>query len=192
MTLFLSRLPSPLGELLLVTDEQQCVRALDFADHRARLQRTLRAHDANLRPVEAAAPAAIASALASYFDGELPAFHGRVACGLQGQGPDAGLQLEVWAALRDIPVGTTTTYGKLAKQLGYTDPRAAIAIGAANAANPIAIIVPCHRVIASNGELKGYAWGMHRKRWLLEHEGALATKTAAMSRTGTLPGFCSG
>ena len=189
MTLFLSRLPSPLGEMLLVTDEQQHVRALDFADHRARLQRTLRADDADVRPIEVAAPAAIAAALARYFDGELLALHGLVACGLQGQGADAVLQRKVWAALRDIPVGTTTTYGKLAKQLGYTDPRAAIDVGAANAANPIAIIVPCHRVIASNGELKGYAWGLHRKRWLLEHEGALASKTAAISQTDTLPGF---
>ncbi len=75
-----------------------------------------------------------------------------------------------------------------AKELGIADPRAPIAIGAANAANPIAIVVPCHRVIASNGELKGYAWGLHRKRWLLEHEGAIRPASAKM-QTRTLPGF---
>jgi methylated-DNA-[protein]-cysteine S-methyltransferase len=101
-------------------------------------------------------------------------------------GPD--LQRKVWAALRQIPVGTTTTYGKLARELGFEDPRAAIDIGAANGANPIAIIVPCHRVIASNGELKGYAWGLRRKRWLLEHEKALAPQPAA-PRAARLPNF---
>nr|WP_244137720.1 methylated-DNA--[protein]-cysteine S-methyltransferase [Burkholderia sp. BCC1644] len=94
----------------------------------------------------------------------------------------------MWHALRSVPPGTTTTYGKLAKDLGFDDPRAAIDIGAANAANPIAIVVPCHRVIASNGDLRGYAWGVHRKRWLLGHEKvpAFANRVRyAMS----LPGF---
>jgi len=91
-------------------------------------------------------------------------------------------------ALRGIPAGTTTSYGKLAKSLGFDDPRAAIDIGAANGANPIAIIVPCHRVIASNGDLKGYAWGLHRKRWLLEHEKAIASRKEA-PQTAMLPGF---
>jgi methylated-DNA-[protein]-cysteine S-methyltransferase len=98
------------------------------------------------------------------------------------------LQRKVWAALRHIPAGTTTTYGKLARDLGFDDPRAAIDIGAANGANPIAIVVPCHRVIASNGELKGYAWGLHRKHWLLEHEKALQPE-AAVAQTARLFGF---
>jgi len=77
----------------------------------------------------------------------------------------------VWTLLRQIPYGSTTSYGKLARQLG--DPRDARAVGAANGKNPIPIIVPCHRVIGANGDLTGFGGGIDRKRWLLEHEGAL-------------------
>ena len=93
-------------------------------------------------------------------------------------------QLQVWAALRQIPAGATRSYGQLARDLGLEDPRAAIDIGVANAANPIAIVIPCHRVIAANGELRGYAWGLERKRWLLEHEKAL--RPVAEPRTAAL------
>jgi len=77
----------------------------------------------------------------------------------------------VWNALRAIPYGTTTTYGAIAKQLG--DTLATRAVGLANGKNPIPIIVPCHRVVGSNGELTGFGGGLRVKRWLLEHEGAL-------------------
>lgn len=78
----------------------------------------------------------------------------------------------VWSYLRGIPFGTTTSYGAIARAIG--NPRAARAVGRANAANPTAIIVPCHRVIRSDGELCGYAGGLERKRWLLDHESACA------------------
>ena len=77
----------------------------------------------------------------------------------------------VWKLLRAIPYGTTTSYGDLARRLG--DPKEARAVGAANGKNPIPIIVPCHRVVGSNGDLTGFGGGLERKRWLLEHEGAL-------------------
>ena len=77
-------------------------------------------------------------------------------------------QQEVWRALRAIPAGTTTTYSDLAAQLGR--PRSARAVGAACAVNPIAIIIPCHRVVARDGDLTGYRWGVERKRALLQHE----------------------
>ncbi|WP_201313094.1 methylated-DNA--[protein]-cysteine S-methyltransferase [Dyella sp. EPa41] len=182
MELFQSRLNSPLGEMRLVTDAQNNVRALDFADHMARLHRGLREHYGTAEMTDIPAPPAIAQAITRYFDGDLHALDA-----LTTATAGSGLQQQVWAALRKIPVGTTTTYGKLAKQLGFSDPRAAIDMGAANAANPIAIIVPCHRVIASNGDLKGYAWGLHRKRWLLEHEGAMAPQAGHVN--ATLPGF---
>ncbi|KGX08588.1 methylated-DNA--[]-cysteine S-methyltransferase family protein [Burkholderia pseudomallei] len=185
MKMFLSQLDSPLGAMLLVTDAQQVVHALDFADHKARLHRGLREHYGEVDLVEAPAPAEIVDALARYFGGELEALNV-----LRTATAGSELQRRVWAALRRIPAGTTTTYGKLAKQLGFDDPRAAIDMGAANGANPIAIIVPCHRVIASNGDLKGYAWGLHRKRWLLEHEKAMATeKKESEPQTAKLPGF---
>lgn len=185
MKLFLSPLDSPLGAMLLVTDAQQAVRALDFTDHKARLHRGLREHYGEVELAESPAPAEIADALAHYFMGELAALDG-----LRTQTAGTELQRRVWSALRGIPAGTTTTYGKLAKELGFDDPRAAIGMGAANGANPIAIIVPCHRVIASNGDLKGYAWGVHRKRWLLEHEKAMAvTERELEPQTAMLPGF---
>ena len=90
--------------------------------------------------------------------------------------------------MRRIPAGQTISYGWLARALGFRDPRAAIDIGAANGANPVAVIVPCHRVIASSGDLKGYAWGLHRKRWLLKHEDALP-RAAEVLEIPRLPGF---
>jgi len=184
MQLLLSRLRSPLGDLLLVTDAERNIRALDFATHGAHLRRGLREHYGSIALVtETSAPTQIAHALANYFSGELSAIDS-----LPTATAGSDLQRKVWAALRRIPAGTTTTYGKLAKELGFDDPRAAIDIGAANGANPIAIIVPCHRVIASNGELKGYAWGLHRKRWLLEHERAISPERA-IPQMARLPGF---
>lgn len=82
-------------------------------------------------------------------------------------------QQRVWAALRDIPYGATTTYGALARQLGV--PRASRAVGHANGANPLSIVVPCHRVVGASGRLTGYAGGLERKAALLELERAGAT-----------------
>ncbi len=87
---------------------------------------------------------------------------------------DAGgteFEQKVWQLLREIPYGSTTSYGDLARRLG--DPKEARAVGAANGKNPIPIIVPCHRVVGANGDLTGFGGGLDRKRWLLEHEGAL-------------------
>ena len=78
-------------------------------------------------------------------------------------------QRDVWLALRRIPVGTTISYVELARRIGR--PRAVRAVGAANGANPVAVIVPCHRVIGADGRLTGYGGGLPRKQWLLEHEG---------------------
>ena len=183
MKLFLSQLESPLGTMLLVTDGQHAVRALDFADHGARMRRGLREHYGEVNLAEILAPTEISEAVQRYFAGDLQALNA-----LRTQTSGSELQRRVWAALRGIPAGTTTTYGKLAKGLGFDDPPAALDVGAANGSNPIAIIVPCHRVIASNGDLKGYAWGLYRKRWLLEHERAIATKVDEPP-TAMLPGF---
>lgn len=169
LKLQLSRLESPLGELLLVTDDTGAIHALDFADHRARLHRLLRQlHEDEVALDEGTAPQAVADALRRYFDGDLAAIETLPVATLGDT-----LQRKVWAALRRIPAGRTTSYGELAKQLGFDDPRAAIDIGAANGSNPVSIVVPCHRVIGRNGDLKGYAGGVFRKQRLLQHEGAL-------------------
>ena len=89
---------------------------------------------------------------------------------LAAEGPD--FNKLVWKALCDIPFGTTTSYGAIARTIGY--PKAARAVGAANGANPIALIVPCHRVIGSDGSLTGYGGGLPLKRKLLEHEARVA------------------
>jgi methylated-DNA-[protein]-cysteine S-methyltransferase len=186
MKLFSSNLQSPIGELESLTDDSGVVRALQFADCRSRYERYRRAHFGSFRAEHVTAPRALSSALAAYFSGDLDALDDLLIAPAGTQ-----FELQVWTALRKIEVGTTVHYGKIARKLGLPDPRAAIDVGAANGSNPIAIIVPCHRVIAKDGSLKGYAWGVQRKRWLLEHEGAMrrVDDTAAVSETLALPGF---
>lgn len=106
--------------------------------------------------------------LSEYFKGQRTQFH------LQLNPLGTAFQKKVWQALRQIPFGTTLSYAQLAKQLGQ--PKAIRAVAAANGKNPLWIVVPCHRVIGSNGTLVGYAGGLYRKKWLLHHEG-LAKQT---------------
>jgi methylated-DNA-[protein]-cysteine S-methyltransferase len=163
-TLTLDRVATPVGEVLLVTDGQGAVRALDFADYEARMTRLLARHAPGAMVVEGRAPEPVRSAVEGYFGGDVRALDGlTVATG----GTD--FQRTVWKALRAIPAGETRTYGQLAAAIG--SPRAVRAAGLANGQNPIAVIVPCHRVIGANGTLTGYAGGLARKRWLLAHEG---------------------
>ena len=178
--LILSQLESPQGPLRLVTDAQGRVHALDFAEGLSPARRRM-GSPASAGALRAGpAPTGVADALARYFDGDWAALDA-VPVHTQGN----ALQEQVGAALRRIPAGRTVSYGQLARSLGLQDPRAAIDVGAANAANPIALIIPCHRVVASDGSLRGYAWGLARKRWLLAHEHALAEAP----QTATLPGF---
>jgi methylated-DNA-[protein]-cysteine S-methyltransferase len=163
MRLLLERWASPISTLLLVTDGQGNVRALDFADHEARMHRLLRNHYHDYELIDAAAPASITRALRAYFDGDAHALDK-----LKTATGGTPFQRDVWKALRKIPTGTTTSYGQLAAKIGR--PTASRAVGAANGANPIAIIVPCHRVIGANGSLTGFASGLPRKKWLLKHE----------------------
>jgi len=118
-----------------------------------------------------AAPTAIRRAISDYFLGDLCAINSiPVTTG------GTSFQREVWAALRTIQAGTTLSYGALARQLGR--PKSVRAVGLANAANPVAIVVPCHRVIGTDGSLTGYGGGISRKRWLLVHEGVALEKFA--------------
>jgi methylated-DNA-[protein]-cysteine S-methyltransferase len=102
--------------------------------------------------------------LAAYFDGDIHALDAIV---VEPEGGTA-FQRDVWKRLREIPAGTTVSYGELAARVGR--PSAARAVGMANAANPITLIVPCHRVVRTGGVLGGYAFGLDYKRWLLDHE----------------------
>ncbi len=162
MEFWLERLASPIGTILLVSDgEALC--ALDFSDYEERMLAQLRRQYGNFRLAECAAGTA-ARHLKDYFDGDLAA-PDRIAIRMEG----SAFQRKVWAALRKIPPGETSSYGRLAVAIGA--PGASRAVGLANGANPIAIVVPCHRVIGADGSLTGYGGGLSRKAWLLRHEG---------------------
>lgn len=163
--LMLDRLASPIGEVLLVSDEAGRLRALDFHDYEPRMLRLLRLHYGSQSLEAGAAPAATRAALDRYFAGDLAAL-----ADIPWATAGTDFQRQVWRALVDIPAGHTTTYARLAARIGR--PTAVRAMGAANGANPVGIVVPCHRVIGADGALTGYGGGIPRKRWLLAHEGA--------------------
>ena len=163
-TLTLDRVATPVGEVLLVTDAEGAVRALDFADFEARMLRLLGRHSPRFSLTDGRAPDTIRRAVEAYFAGDFGELDG-VAVKTGG----TAFQRTVWAALRAIPAGETRSYGQLAAAIG--SPKAVRAAGLANGQNPVAVIVPCHRVIGANGTLTGYAGGLERKRWLLRHEG---------------------
>ena len=160
----LDRLASPIGEIDVVTDADGRLRVLEFHDEPQRLARALRLHHRDQVVEIGAAPAAVREGLAAYFAGGL---------GLLKTIPwtigGTVFQRQVWNALAQIPLGEATTYARLAARIGR--PTAVRAVGLANGANPIAIVVPCHRVIGADGSLTGYGGGIARKRWLLAHEG---------------------
>jgi methylated-DNA-[protein]-cysteine S-methyltransferase len=165
--LVLAHLPTPIGDTVVVCDEDSRLRALHWGDHEDHIRRQMARHYPGITLEEGSAPQALAAAIADYFAGDLAAL-GRIDWRVSG---GTAFQRDVWRSLATIPAGETTTYGALAAQIGR--PQAVRAIGMANGANPIGLVLPCHRVIGSDGTLTGYGGGLERKRWLLEHEGAL-------------------
>jgi methylated-DNA-[protein]-cysteine S-methyltransferase len=165
MQLRVERHSSPLGVLLLVSSPDGALRALDYEAYEARMLRLLSVHYGSHTLHSAAPSAALAGVLEAYFSGALSALD-QLAIATGG----TAFQRAVWQALRAIPAGETLSYGQLAARLGR--PNASRAVGLANGQNPIAIVVPCHRVIGADGSLTGYAGGVERKRWLLAHERA--------------------
>jgi methylated-DNA-[protein]-cysteine S-methyltransferase len=163
MKLLIDRIASPIGDVLLVSDGQY-LRALDFQDYEARMHRLLRLHYGTYSLQPARNPAGLSAAIDRYMNGDLQAISA-----MPVQTGGTAFQKEVWTALRGIPLGTTISYGTLARQINR--PKAVRAVGLANGANPVGIVVPCHRVIGRNGALTGYGGGLDRKRWLLNHEG---------------------
>lgn len=167
LTFKLERMASPVGILLIVTDAEARLRALHWGDCEPHMLRELQRHYGAERAVleSDASPSRARQALEAYFAGDL---HAIDAVPIAAAGTP--FQSDVWAALRRIPVGATLSYGALAAKIGR--PKAVRAVGLANGANPIAIFVPCHRVIGADSSLTGYGGGLERKRWLLNHEGA--------------------
>jgi methylated-DNA-[protein]-cysteine S-methyltransferase len=168
---------TPIGPLRLVVHEGVLV-ALAFADRDERGETDLERRFGPIALEKQADPAGLATRLRGYFDGELRA--------LDTIPVDTGgtpFQHAVWSALREIPVGSTVAYSELARRIGR--PAAVRAVAAANARNPIAVVVPCHRVIGVDGSLTGYGGGLHRKQWLLAHEQAALPESCG--RQGRLP-----
>ena len=156
---------SPLGPLHLVTHGPGLC-GLVFDDHWDAHQARLRQQGFVLGP--GADARLIVRLLDAYFRGRISAIDEIPVALVQG----SPFQRQVWLALRRIPAGKTWSYGQLAQALGHP-PGASRAVGAANGANPVSIVLPCHRVIGSTGALVGYGGGLPRKRALLVHEGAL-------------------
>jgi methylated-DNA-[protein]-cysteine S-methyltransferase len=166
LSFFQEYLPTEIGRLILLTDEQDRLRAVDWEDHAARMHRLLRLHygAGRVTVVDRGSRSAVWHSVNAYFVGELTAIDG-----LLVETGGTVFQRSVWVALRKIPVGQTLSYGALATRLQC--PKAVRAVGLANGANPVGIVVPCHRIIGSDGSLTGYGGGVARKRWLLNHEG---------------------
>jgi len=173
-----ARIASPLGELLLVAEvgpgspgsggrraAPAALRGLYFPDHLRgpRIDPTWREDPGALAPH--------AATLLAYFA------DGRASLDLPLAVDGGPFVLAVWRALRTIPPGATVTYADLARRMGR--PAATRAVGAAVARNPVSIVVPCHRVVGSDGSLTGYAGGIDRKAWLLGHEGVAVEVTRA-------------
>ena len=165
VTLFTAEIASPIGPLALAASPVGLCWVGFDADGdrmRAELERRFGAVAFETRPDLATA----VSALRRYFDGDVRA--------IEAIPVDTGgtpFQQQVWTTLRQIPVGQTWSYADMAMAVGR--PTATRAVGAANGANPVGVVLPCHRVIGSNGSLTGYGGGLPRKVWLLRHEGAL-------------------
>jgi O-6-methylguanine DNA methyltransferase len=175
---------SPLGLLFLARSERG-LRYLEFMDRKS-LKRMIESHrehapgatwDPSLLDLKP-----VVEQLETYFSGMLTRFD----LPLDPQGSE--FQHEVWKRLLEIPFGRTRAYGEIARDLGQ--PGAARAVGLANNRNPVAIVIPCHRVVGADGALTGYGGGMPRKRWLLDHEAhiqRLDLGPPVPSRTGETP-----
>lgn len=160
------RLATPIGELLIVADRAGNLRTIDWTDHETRMRQLLDRQygKGSYAFTTARDPGGLTRAMRAYFKGDIAAIDK-----LPVETAGTPFQTSVWRMLRKIRGGKTISYAELARRIGK--PRAVRAAGLANGRNPISIVVPCHRVIGSDGSLTGYGGGLPRKKWLLEHEG---------------------
>jgi len=175
-------LVTPIGRLFLAARRNRLVRLeLPGQDPLARLTLWLELHVRHARLVDSDCPALgkAAKQIEEYFTA------GRTEFALPLDLLGTAFQCSVWAAVRTIPFGTTRSYADVAAHAGR--PHAIRAVGAAQAANPLPIIVPCHRVIGSDGRLTGYGGGLATKRWLLDHEAALSPRIRSAQTVGAAP-----
>ena len=167
MILIISTLPSPVGPLALACDAQGRLRGVSFGEGLSKIMG--REYPASVL-TDGETPETVRVELEAYFAGDQAAL-GRAPWSLDGAVAANGFQARIWRALADIPAGLTLSYGEMAKRAG--EPGAAQAAGVALNRNPIAVVLPCHRVIGADGAMVGFGGGLERKTWLLRHEGAL-------------------
>jgi methylated-DNA-[protein]-cysteine S-methyltransferase len=161
--LFIDRVEFELGQILVVTDGT-ALCAVDFSGYEQRMMKLLERRYESIQLVERVNPQGFSDRITAYLTGNLNSLDD-----LPVRTGGTAFQQQVWLALRTVLPGTTATYGELAQRIAR--PTAARAVGMANSLNPIAIVLPCHRVVGANGNLTGYAGGLDRKGWLLRHEG---------------------
>jgi methylated-DNA-[protein]-cysteine S-methyltransferase len=159
------KIETPIGDMVLIARDGVLL-LLEFDEARDRVKREIKARFGDVELQPATNPSVLSDVIRSYFAGNLSAIND-----LTTDGGGTDFEKNVWTELRKIPCGVTVSYGSIAKTLG--DIQLSRAVGMANGKNPIAIVVPCHRVIGADGTLTGYGGGLHRKEWLLRHEGAL-------------------
>jgi methylated-DNA-[protein]-cysteine S-methyltransferase len=164
-TLTLDRLATPIGTALLVTDEGGTLRAFNWTEYEPAMRAWIGRHYPKASLLEGRAPPPVRGPFEAYFKGEAEALET-----VPWKASGTAFQLKVWEALCTIPAGETLSYAGLAERIGR--PTAVRAVGHANGANPVAVVVPCHRVVGTDGSLTGYGGSLPRKRWLLDLEGA--------------------
>jgi len=175
-TITLESLTTPFGPILVAVDAQDRLCAVEFWNDEAEMRTLLRRHFGAAGVTFGKVAAPIRQAFERYFAGDRTALKS-----VPWTTGGTEFQRKVWQALTTIPAGETWSYAQLAAAIGK--PTAVRAVGLANGANPIPIVVPCHRVIGANGSLTGFGGGLERKRWLLRHEGAAFTDAAGARET---------
>lgn len=170
MSLAVNRVDSPLGPLLIAADDE-AIRLIEFAsEERSERQLARVSEQIGQAAIERDSPllARLVEELDAYFAGSLTQFT------VPWRTCGTAFQQRVWRELAKVPCGQTRSYAAMARAIGQ--PKAVRAVGTANGANPISIVLPCHRIVRSGGALGGYGGGLDRKRWLLDHERAHAAQ----------------
>jgi methylated-DNA-[protein]-cysteine S-methyltransferase len=175
-TLTLESLGTPFGPILVAVDDQGRLCAVEFWNDEAEMRDLLRRHFGAVKAAFGKVATPIRTAFERYFAGDAQALKD-----VPWTTGGTAFQRSVWKALTTIPVGETWSYAQLAAAIGK--PSAVRAVGLANGANPVPIVIPCHRVIGKSGSLTGFGGGLDRKRWLLRHEGAAFNDTVAARET---------
>lgn len=159
------KIQTPIGDMILVARDGVLL-LLEFEDATGRMEREMKLRFKGHELQHTENPFCLSQIMQDYFAGNISAIDN-----ILTDGGGTSFEKQVWAELRKIPSGSTVSYGSIARKLG--DINMSRAVGTANGRNPIAIVVPCHRVIGADGSMTGYGGGIARKEWLLRHEGAL-------------------